>query len=357
LIWEEWAIFLAFANQSDQQIELVQNALKQRGHKLLLLDTATYPDQISFQFTYGQDHPPQIHIKAQGYFLSAEDIAAVWVRRYNGAFSNARHFDQAARDFTNGEAQMMVNALPLLWPDSSPWISKPGLINRACNKPYNLMIAQNLGFRIPDTAFTNHLEEAVSFLERHDPVAMKTLSALWIRSNQPPENEEPKSKPKIKGLEHSDEETVGLTVFYVKKYASQQLLDGIGAVPSCPVIFQAYVNKALELRVTVIGQRVFSCAIYSQEDTDNAEDYRVHWTYNLRLEVFELPPEIEKRCLALVQALGLEIGCIDLILTPEGEYVYLEINPVGQWIWIEERTGMPIAEAIADLLIEKGQSR
>jgi glutathione synthase/RimK-type ligase-like ATP-grasp enzyme len=64
-----------------------------------------------------------------------------------------------------------------------------------------------------------------------------------------------------------------------------------------------------------------------------------------------LPAAIEEKCVALTQRLGLRFGCIDMIVTPEDKYVFLEINPNGQWRWVQELTGMPIAEAIADLLI------
>jgi glutathione synthase/RimK-type ligase-like ATP-grasp enzyme len=63
-----------------------------------------------------------------------------------------------------------------------------------------------------------------------------------------------------------------------------------------------------------------------------------------------LPPDLEQRCVQLVDRLGLCFGAIDLALTPDGRYVFFEVNPNGQYLWIELATGLPISDAICDLL-------
>ncbi len=69
--------------------------------------------------------------------------------------------------------------------------------------------------------------------------------------------------------------------------------------------------------------------------------------------IFELPAEIRTKLLSLMNRLSLVFGCVDMILTPRGEYVFLEVNPAGQWGWIEQMTGMPITEALVDLLVSE----
>lgn len=129
------------------------------------------------------------------------------------------------------------------------------------------------------------------------------------------------------------------------------------ALPSfehCPVIFQEYIAKKLELRITVVGSQVFACALYSQEcpSLEGRIDFRSN-IHDIRHEPCQLPEEIERKCVLLVKELGLQFGCIDMIITPAGEYVFLEINPNGQWLWIQDRTKMPIAKAIAELLVTR----
>ena len=124
-----------------------------------------------------------------------------------------------------------------------------------------------------------------------------------------------------------------------------------GALRRGPVIFQAYVPKRLELRVTVVGSAVFAAEIHSQHTRRTRHDWRRYDHYQTPLGRHALPDDVAGRCRRLVAELGLCYGAIDLILTPDGRYVFLEINPNGQYLWIEEATGLPISDALCDLLM------
>jgi glutathione synthase/RimK-type ligase-like ATP-grasp enzyme len=105
----------------------------------------------------------------------------------------------------------------------------------------------------------------------------------------------------------------------------------------------------------VIGKRVFAVAIDSQSQKEARHDWRRSEVQQLPHSPFTLPVDIESKCVDLVEALGLAFGAIDLVLTPEGEFVFLEINPNGQWAWIQQVCPtMPLREALADLLIAGG---
>jgi glutathione synthase/RimK-type ligase-like ATP-grasp enzyme len=126
------------------------------------------------------------------------------------------------------------------------------------------------------------------------------------------------------------------------------------AIRYAPVVFQEEVPKKLELRVTVVAAKVFPAAIQSQKSRLLRHDWRHYDDFgeSKYYSVHTLPDKIEGLCVRLVEALGLCFGAIDLILTPEDEYVFLEVNPNGQWLWIENFTGLPIGDAISDLLIQ-----
>lgn len=102
--------------------------------------------------------------------------------------------------------------------------------------------------------------------------------------------------------------------------------------------------------MTVVGDRVFTCAIHSQDSEKTMHDWRRYDFDNVRHEAYQLPAEVEAKILGFMSATGLIFGAIDMVLTPQGDYVFLEVNPQGQWGWIEEFTGLPIARAIAELL-------
>ncbi len=118
-----------------------------------------------------------------------------------------------------------------------------------------------------------------------------------------------------------------------------------------PVIYQREIRKAFDVRVTVIGDKVFAAAIHSQDHNETEVDWRSGTRDDLRHEAIELPPDVAAQCLALTAALGLRYGAIDLVADLDGRHWFLEINPNGQWAWIERRTGLPLAEAIVDTLL------
>lgn len=114
---------------------------------------------------------------------------------------------------------------------------------------------------------------------------------------------------------------------------------------------QEYISKRVELRVTVVGSRVFAAEIHSQVNSSTKHDWRRYDLDRTPHMRHPLPPSVEACCVQLVQTLRLNFGAIDMIVTPSGEYVFLEINGNGQWGWIEDLTGLPIADAIVELLV------
>ena len=118
-----------------------------------------------------------------------------------------------------------------------------------------------------------------------------------------------------------------------------------------PTYIQRNIKKQCDIRVTAVGRKLFSTAIMSQECEETQTDWR-KGQHVLPYHEINLPEELEKKCLLLLDALHLEFGAIDFILGEDGEYYFLEINPNGQWAWIECRTNYHIAAEIAKLLTE-----
>jgi glutathione synthase/RimK-type ligase-like ATP-grasp enzyme len=120
----------------------------------------------------------------------------------------------------------------------------------------------------------------------------------------------------------------------------------------CPVLLQQCIRKAADWRVTVVDEKVFACRIDSQKNPQYALDMRRGLTdLAMAHELLQLPDEIAKRCVKLVEQLDLRFGAIDLAEDLTGKMWFLEINPNGQWAWIEDRTGAPISETIAKALL------
>ena len=132
-------------------------------------------------------------------------------------------------------------------------------------------------------------------------------------------------------------------------------LDMVDSVRATPCLFQERIQKEFEVRSTVVGSKAFSAAIYSQEYPGSREDWRNNPDLYVWFEPYDLPPSTKESIVSLVSDPGLVFGAIDLIVTPDGDHVFLEINPTGQFGFVEERTGLPTFDAIADLLIHGPQ--
>ncbi|WP_197048732.1 ATP-grasp ribosomal peptide maturase [Streptosporangium roseum] len=201
-----------------------------------------------------------------------------------------------------------------------PYVSHPWAITAAEHKPLQLDIARQAGFEVPATLVTNRLEDARAFAAQHGPIVYKPLRATPYTG--------------------SDGEPATIWTAQVGPD------DMDGTVSAAAHLFQARVRKTADLRVTVVGKRVF-CVRIDSDLLDWRQDYdRLSYT------VIEPPPGLAAACLAYLGEFGLSFGAFDFALTGDGVPVFLECNPNGQWGWLEDATGLPIAAAIADLLLE-----
>ncbi|WP_313157062.1 hypothetical protein [Sphingobacterium multivorum] len=202
------------------------------------------------------------------------------------------------------------------------WVSEPYNVYKAENKLLQLKTAQFLGFKIPDTIITTVKEEVSIFFKKHEHTIVKPISRTRINNISVPE-----------------------FIFTNRIDANQQ--SNFQNYDLTPCIFQEEIEKQVEIRVTIVGEKVFAATVRSQDDNETKTDWR---RKKLKFTKFELPINISNKCISIVKKLKLNFGAIDLILSPNGEYTFLEINPNGQWVWIENDTGLKISEALIDLL-------
>jgi hypothetical protein len=203
----------------------------------------------------------------------------------------------------------------------------------AASKMLQLRVAGELGMKVPGTCFSNRKEDILRFAGRYPYIVLKPVEndSVWLGD----------------GFEY---------VFYTRKIPAACLAGEPEEAFSQTVSHvQEYVEKQFELRVTVVVDEVFACKIDSQamDDDKGKIDWRQGYEHGLKHEIFPLPECVADFCIAFLQRMKLHFGCFDFIVTPAGEYVFLECNPNGQWLWIEMQTGMKISAAIAGKLSAK----
>jgi hypothetical protein len=201
----------------------------------------------------------------------------------------------------------------------------------AASKMLQLRTARKLGMQVPDTCFANSREEILRFAGKYPYILLKSIENdnVWLGDE----------------FEY---------VFYAQRVASAELLKQPEDAFTQTVSFvQNYIEKQFELRITVVCDEVFACKIDSQamEEAQGKVDWRQGYEYGLKHEIFELPDSVSAFCVDFLHQMNLHFGCFDFIVTPAGEYVFLECNPNGQWLWIELATGMKISTAIAHKLM------
>lgn len=199
---------------------------------------------------------------------------------------------------------------------NSKWINDYYKSLEVEHKPYQIQAASQIGFKIPDTLITSNPQRAMDF---------------WKHCNK---------EMIIKALILSSSEN---KVIFTNK-VTDETIQKIERLKSSPVILQKLVPHKYELRITVVGDKIFPAKIEGKSQLDWRRD-------KIKIEPCKLPFHIEKQCFKLVKKLGLQYGCIDMLVTPDNEYIFLEINPNGQWDFVEKFTGMKIGKAIAHLLM------
>ncbi|MBV5264315.1 MvdC/MvdD family ATP grasp protein [Pinisolibacter aquiterrae] len=318
------AEILIVTGEHDSTADLMVLELRERGVPFRRFHPQDVPRDARVSLRFGPDHPPAAHAGAFGDTIDWDRIAAVWYRRPE-PYSLSPGLTAEEREFAYHECTSVMQGL---WRSFDAfWVNHPDRIRIAESKPLQLTLARRLGFAIPRTLFTN------------DPEA---LAALWEACDG-----RIVYKSMTQGvLGQSLQQSV-----YTNRVGADHLARA-DLLRNAPGLFQEEVAKAADLRITVIGDRLFPVEIRSQTDPDARVDWRRGEVPRMDHVAVTLPKPIETACLALNRALGLHYSAIDMVVTPDGDHVFLEINPSGQFGWIESVTGLPLIATLADLLIE-----
>lgn len=140
-------------------------------------------------------------------------------------------------------------------------------------------------------------------------------------------------------------------VVYTSEVTDAHLAD-LDGLTLCPMTFQHKLDKKLELRVTIAGKKIFTFSIDSQRVANAQVDWRKEGVAMIDdWQPFELPRDIQQKLLAFMDDYKLNYGAIDLILTPENEYYFLEINAAGEYFWLDKLCDNEISKQIAGVLL------
>jgi len=311
-------VLVLVTHREDLTADWLVIELARRDASFLRLNTEDYPTRIALYWT-----PQEAWLQVGERKLHASEIQAVWWRRPLAPQLSEDLSCQEAL-WAAGEAQAAVEGF---WRSvDAHWVNPP-LANAAADcKPEQLRRAAALGFDVPASLVSNDAAAARAFTAEHERVICKTL-----REGVVPRGD-----------------TLG--IFYTTSLSVDDL-SAFSAFGPEPYLFQEMVPKRYDIRVTVIGEEAFACRIESQHNEATQIDWRKGEIDQMPHAVDQLPAALSSRCVQMARSYGLRFAAIDLARRTDGGYTFFELNPNGQWAWIEQLTGLPLSTTLADELI------
>jgi glutathione synthase/RimK-type ligase-like ATP-grasp enzyme len=329
---------LIVTNSHDLHADLVVARLDARNQRPFRLNLDAFPRdyQICLWFADGALRG-KIRQVGDAAWLDLDQVGAVWMRK-PGDYAFASD-DLPAQELAFARLETEHALFSLLYTLDCYWMSHPVALRRAQWKGEQLRRAARMGFRIPDSLITNVPDEVRRF--RGDIAGDMVFKAM--------------SSPMLAAERVAvGQRTVGQLSTTI---VDQAMMDNAEAVAEMPCHFQQYIPKQYELRVTVIGERVFAAKIHSQDDARTAIDSR-DMSAPIRYEAATLPAALRQRCVDFVRSYDLTYGALDLIVTPDDDVVFLENNPAGQFLYIEQLIPeFTMIDAVADALMEGARCR
>ena len=264
--------------------------------------------------------------------INLSEVKSFWYRRSISYNYFLVEYKQFTKDIflnielagnINAEFNRIINFIGVFYKDV-PWLSQ--IETSSLNKLEVLHFAKQLNITIPDTLIVNSKIELKAFKKKHDAIIVKSMSEML-------------------SLVKKDKVYTGYT-----NIVTDEMINNLPE-KFYPSLFQEAIEKEYELRIFYLNKKFYSMAIFSQSDEQTKTDFRDYNQEKPNRNIpFLLPKEMEKKLTLLMEKMNLNCGSIDMIKSKEGEYVFLEINSVGQFGMVSRPCNYYLEEKVADFL-------
>jgi glutathione synthase/RimK-type ligase-like ATP-grasp enzyme len=336
---------LIVTDEFDTHADAMVLLLRGMNQEVIRVHTADFPMQIALSSSYDGTNWSRT-IATRKRIVQLDEVRSIWWRR-PGPPALPSELTDYERGFVRDEVREGWDGIWESVEHECYWVSFPAAIKKASHKVSQLALAARLGLQVPQTIVTNDPDLVRSFYDRcNQDIIYKTLYS-------PVPNSHRYTSPAAVAKKGPDDP--GVRFLYTTRIGEEQLAL-LETLRIAPGIFQEYIPKQVELRVTVIGDEVFTAELHSQVHEETRTDFR-HYEVEMPMFPYQLPVTIAEQCLALTRSYGLNFSTSDFILTPDGRYVFLEMNSNGQWIWIQHHAPeLKLKEALAACLIRGANS-
>lgn len=299
--------------------DIVDAAVEKLGHHAIRIDTDRYPNDGSLTLMSADDGVRAL-LDLGDLELDLSRVHAVWCRRIWTA-SAPTDVDQRYAHAAAAQARdAFAGALALLEDSGVRFVNSPTAQARAEHKVVQLKSARDAQLDMPPSLITNDPIAARAFCSEHEEAGV--VAKMLVPLSQTMD---------------------GSGDFVYTSAIDAEDVAALDALKSAPMILQRRVDKALEVRAIVVGRDVFAAST-----APGALDWRLGTGGDWRMHA--LPRALQRACVQLVANMGLVAGALDFLVDDDGRHWFLEVNPAGEWGWLEKDLGLPIANAVAKAL-------
>ncbi len=306
-------------------IDRVEKAIARKGCRPFRFNTDKFPEDVKLSICLEEGEVVlSLQEEDRQKKFYAKDVYSVWVRKIGTPYI-PENMDPLLRQGCITESLEVLEIFLRVF-DNVRWIDDPARVRKAEDKLYQLRTAQSVGLVTPRTLITNDPQKVQDFYHSlgGDMVA-KMITPLTVSMD-------------------------GSTAFVHTSRIKPEDLRHLESLRHSPMAFQEYIPKEYELRIIYVDGELFTGALHWKTPGEAPVDWRTSNQQAFEWEHFNVPEILADKIRAMMKQMGLYFGALDVIVTPEGQYVFLEVNPTGEWGMLERDLGLTISDAIANAL-------
>lgn len=309
-------MLLVLTNSADATADYLVSILERRYVDTLRVDTDLVTG--AGEIHYDRSGPS---IVVGGRRILPGDVSNIWYRRperlKDGRFGDGPEGRLGLAEWAEAIEALLAHVPP------RKWMNHPAANSGASHKLLQLTVAGTLGFKVPATLLTMNPDEARAFFRTNDGrVIVKPLSAAY--------------------LERAD----GRDSLIYTNAIGESHLEHLDDLLLCPTLFQQRISKELDVRITIVDSEIHGMALHACDERGEQRcDIRRNNMVDVRYSQIEIPQQVESCLRRMMEHFALRFAAVDMVVSNAGDWFFLEVNPNGQWAWLDLDGGAQIAES------------
>jgi hypothetical protein len=322
-------MLLIISSQIDPHVDSVITEFNKIGFKNFLrldLGTSFHDFSISFKSQRDLSIDWQIKNNYNGHSLTQSNLSSAWWRRSSSVVEDSLSPNPSAESADINECAINTKLIVESINQEYFPFGHPTLLRKSENKFLQLTQAKKVNFCIPRFIFSNNVNNIQEFLSSSRDVVVKVIGLTTLSK---------------------DNDSYGFTATRIN---SLDLLDKLTRSQSA-LFIQDEIKRTTDVRVIFSEYFAYGFAISTDKLPENEIDWRPY-TLECKHQVISIPDDIQEKCRQFLKLMNLKIGHFDFIVDINGNWNFLECNPNGQWLWLEQMTGTPLSHKFALALIK-----